>query len=167
MTRGVNAPRTSSCGRLFDGIASLLGVRDRVSYEGQAAIELEWLARDGAAGAFYPVELTGAGEIRLAPLISALFADLRRGVSRADIARQFHSTLVEIIRRTCAKVRAETGLDRVVLSGGVFMNDLLLTEAPAALRRDGFRVYRHRLVPPNDGGLSLGQLAVAAAGGGR
>lgn len=167
LTRRVNAPRTSSCGRLFDGISSLLALRDRVSYEGQAAFELEWLARESSAAGCYPVELTGAGEIRVAPLISALMADLRRGIPRPDIARRFHSTVVDIIRKTCGRLREETGLDRVVLSGGVFMNELLLAEAPAALRREGFRVYRHRLVPPNDGGLSLGQLAVVAAGGGR
>jgi hydrogenase maturation protein HypF len=164
LQRNVHTPRTSSCGRLFDGVASLLGIRDRVSYEGQAAIELEWLARTSDADGSYPLEITG-GRIQTAPIISALLNEIRRGVRAADIARRFHRTIAEAIRMMCVALRDESGLDRVALSGGVFMNELLLNDVLAKL--DGFRVYRHRLVPPNDGGLALGQLAVAAAGGGR
>jgi hydrogenase maturation protein HypF len=165
MNRGVNCPRTSSCGRLFDGVSSLLGVRDRVSYEGQAAIELEWLARKSSARGVYPVE-TARDAVAIAPIISGIARDLRAGVCPADVARRFHSTIVEAIRVVCVRLRDESGLDRVVLSGGCFMNEILLTEASASLQREAFRVYRHRQVPPNDGGLCLGQLAVAAAGGG-
>jgi hydrogenase maturation protein HypF len=169
LDRNLNAPRTSSCGRLFDGISSLLGVRDRVSYEGQAAIELEWRAGESSAQGSYPVDLVReeAGWIvRVAPLISTIAGELRRGVPSPDIARRFHSTLVETVRQTCLKLREESGLDRIVLSGGVFMNEILLAECSAALGREGFAVYRHRRVPPNDGGICLGQLAVAAGGGG-
>ncbi len=166
VVRRLKSPRTSSCGRLFDAVSSLLGIRDRVSYEGQAAIELEWLARTSAARGAYPVEVSGDGVVRVGPVISGLLADLRRGAPRADLARRFHSTIVEAIRRVCVLLRAETGLDRVVLSGGCFMNEIVLTGALEALRREDFRVYRHRLVPPNDGGICLGQLAVAAAQGG-
>jgi len=169
MERNVNAPKTSSCGRLFDGVSSLLGLRDRVSYEGQAAIELEWMARQSEASGHYPVEFAREGDawtLRIAPLIVALAGEIRRGVSKVDIARRFHTTIVETIRRTCLKLREESGLDRVVLSGGVFMNEILLSESCAALSREGFAVHRHRLVPPNDGGICLGQLAVAAGGGG-
>jgi hydrogenase maturation protein HypF len=166
LDKKVNSPQTSSCGRLFDGVASLLGLRDRVSYEGQAAIELEWLARTSDAAGSYPVEFGPGGVIQIDPVIAELLAEIRRGVQAADVARRFHSTIVEAIRRTCLRLREATGLERVALSGGVFMNDILLTESLEALGREGFRVYRHRLVPPNDGGLALGQLAVAAAGGG-
>jgi hydrogenase maturation protein HypF len=166
LERNVNTPRTSSSGRLFDGVASLLGIRDRVSYEGQAAIELEWLARTSDAGGTYPLEITG-GRIQTTPILSGVLGELRRGVRAADIARRFHRTIAEAIRAMCVALRDEAGLDRVALSGGVFQNELLLEDALAVLEREGFRVYRHRLVPPNDGGLALGQLAVAAAGGGR
>jgi hydrogenase maturation protein HypF len=169
LERRVNAPLTSSCGRLFDGIASLLGRRDRVSYEGQAAVELEDLARESSASGAYPVELARGPQellVEIGPIVAAAAADVRRGVPAADIARRFHSTIVDVIRRTCVAIREETALDRIVLSGGVFMNAIVLEEASEALAREGFAVHRHRLVPPNDGGLCLGQLAVAAAGGG-
>jgi hydrogenase maturation protein HypF len=86
-----------------------------------------------------------------------------RPVGAALIARRFHSTLVDLIAQVCGRLRKVTGLEAVVLSGGVFLNTLLTAEVSARLLEDGFRVYRHRLVPPNDGGLSLGQLAIAAA----
>jgi len=178
LDRGLNAPRTSSCGRLFDAVASLAGVRDRVTYEGQAAIELEGLAAESASRGGYPVEFRREDDrwlIQIAPIVSEVASERRRGVPAGDIARRFHSTLVEAIRQTCRRLRDEWGLDRVVLSGGVFMNEILLVESLAALSADGFSVFRHRRVPPNDGGLCLGQLAVAgstllaagAAGGGR
>ncbi|HXX91983.1 MAG TPA: carbamoyltransferase HypF [Planctomycetota bacterium] len=165
--RKVNAPPTSSMGRLFDGVSALLGVRDRVSYEGQAAIELEWRARPSGAPGSYPVEIAPAGQVRIGPIISGLLRDLERGEAPSDVARRFHRTVTEIIRRMCLGLREETGIDQVVLSGGVFMNELVLTESLSVLAQEGFVVHRHRLVPPNDGGLALGQLAVAAAGGGR
>jgi hydrogenase maturation protein HypF len=167
LRRNVNAPRTSSCGRLFDGVAALLGIRDRVSYEGQAAIELEWLAQTSRADGSYPVEISPDGIIRTSPIVSGVLGELRKGVRPGDIARRFHRTIAEVLRRMCLELRDKTGLGRVALSGGVFMNELLLEDSLERLQREGFRVYRHRLVPPNDGGLALGQLAVAAAGGGR
>jgi hydrogenase maturation protein HypF len=168
LERRLNTPLTSSAGRLFDAVAALAGVRDRVSYEGQAAVELEWLATGVAADAAYPFDVYQPPEaavplvIDTRPLISAVAEAARKGVEPARIARRFHSTLVEVIAAVCGRIRQVTGLGDVVLSGGVFLNALLTHEATARLARDGFRVYRHRLVPPNDGGLSLGQLAVAA-----
>jgi hydrogenase maturation protein HypF len=172
LSRRAYAPLTSSVGRLFDAVASLAGIRDRVSYEGQAAIELEALAEDVPPDTSYPFELSQQVEgesqepvliVDTRPLIKAVTQDAMTGVSAARIARRFHSTLVELIARVCGRLHEETGLASVVLSGGVFMNALLTSEVCMRLSRDGFRVYRHRVVPPNDGGLSLGQIAIAAA----
>jgi hydrogenase maturation protein HypF len=166
LERRFNTPPTSSAGRLFDAVASLAGVRDRVSYEGQAAVELEWLAGQVAPDGTYPFELARADAgpivIDTRPLIRAVAADAVRGVPAAPMARRFHSTLVDMIAAVCGHLREATGITAVVLSGGVFLNAILTREVMARLGDDGFRVYRHRLVPPNDGGLSLGQLAVAA-----
>jgi hydrogenase maturation protein HypF len=179
LERGFNSPSTSSAGRLFDAVASLAGVRDRVSYEGQAAVELEWLATGERADGSYPFELTwttplfhppprfGEGDGRVGsldtrPLIHAVADDASRGIKPAVIARRFHSTVVAMIATVCKQIRRETGLATVVLSGGVFLNALLTREVSEHLRAEGFTVYRHHLVPPNDGGLSLGQLAIAA-----
>jgi hydrogenase maturation protein HypF len=167
LERGFQTPPTSSMGRLFDAVAALAGVRDRVSYEGQAGVELEWLATTVAPDGPYPFDLVSGAEETLVvdarPITRAVAEDVSRGVEAARIARRFHTTVVEVIAAVCARLRASTGLNVVVLSGGVFLNALLTAEAVARLEGDGFRVYRHRLVPPNDGGLSLGQLAIAAA----
>jgi hydrogenase maturation protein HypF len=165
IARRFNSPPTSSAGRLFDAVAALAGVRHRVSYEGQAAIELECLATGVEPAGAYPFTIH---EMRPAildvrPMIAAVAEDVRRGSGARRIARRFHSTMVEAIAAVCVRLRAETGLDAAVLSGGVFLNALLTAEAIDRLEGEGFRVYRHRRVPPNDGGLCLGQLAVAAA----
>lgn len=170
LLRKVNCPPTSSAGRLFDGVSSLLGVRDRVVYEGQAAIELETLARPQPPSGAYPVDLlrkNGAWVVRVGPVLAGIEKDLRMGIPKATIARRFHSTMAEMIRVTLVRLRDDSGLSDVVLSGGVFMNELLLRETLRTLGRERFSVFRHRRVPTNDGGLSLGQLAVAAGGGGR
>src|SRR5262249_29946934 len=170
--RRLNAPLSSSMGRLFDAVAALAGVRHEVSYEGQAAIELEWLASRSPPGGASPFDIVAARQAHMAeptlaldmrPMIAEVVTEIRRGVGSAEIGRRFHSTIVELIANVCARLRAVSGLNAVVLSGGVFLNALLTTEAVARLASDGFQVYRHRRVPPNDGGLSLGQLAVAAA----
>ncbi len=170
LERHVNSPTTTSAGRLFDAVAAVAGVRDRVTYEGQAAIELEWLATTVPPDTAYPFTVSRPTDpaneplvIDTRPLIRAVADDARKGVEAARIARRFHSTLVELIVTVCGRLRGVTGLGVVVLSGGVFLNALLSREVAAQLEREGFRVYRHSLVPPNDGGLSLGQLAVAAA----
>ena len=162
IARGLNTPLTSSAGRLFDAIASLIGLRDHAGYEGQAAMELEGLAAKVEADGEYPFAV-GPMEVDTRPLIAAVVADVRRGTSREVIARRFHSTLVSVIVNVCCRLRAETGLNAVVLSGGVFLNAILLAESLERLAREGFRAYRHTHVPPGDGGLCLGQLAVAAA----
>jgi hydrogenase maturation protein HypF len=168
LERGINSPPTSSAGRLFDAVAALTGVRDRVSYEGQAAIELEWLATETAPDGTYPFELEStagpeAHIIDCRPLIRAVVNDVTAKVEARVIARRFHTAMVDLIKTVCSRIREDTNCGTVVLSGGVFQNALLATETIARLSAAEFRVYRHRLVPPNDGGLSLGQLAVAAA----
>ncbi len=169
LTRRFATPLTSSVGRLYDAVASLAGVADTISYEGQAAILLEGLASGVGPAGSYPFAIEHAPDV--AANDSPLVIDTRAMITaiaahRMDatlIARRFHSTLVDIIAEICGRLRAATGLDGVVLSGGVFLNTILTVEVGSRLRQDGFRVYRHRLVPPNDGGLSLGQLAIAAA----
>jgi hydrogenase maturation protein HypF len=172
LERGFNSPLTSSAGRLFDAIASLAGVRQQVAYEGQAAIELEWLASEASPDGSYPFDVvegsegsgqTGTIVFDMRPIARWVSDEVRDGVSSAVIARRFHSTMVEVIARGCVALRRSWGLDAVVLSGGVFMNALLTTETVSRLNDEGFRVFRHKLVPPNDGGLCLGQLAIAAA----
>ena len=175
LDRRLNTPMTSSAGRLFDAVAALSGVRDRVTYEGQAAIELEWLATGLTPDGIYPFQIAEAADtshptvtaptlvVDTRPLIRAVADDVRDGIDRRAIARRFHSTVVEMIATVCKRIRSSSGLETVVLSGGVFMNALLTSEVTTRLTDEGFRVYRHQQVPPNDGGLSLGQLAVAAA----
>jgi len=166
--RDLNSPRTSSVGRLFDAVASIAAVRDTVSHEAQAAMQMEWLATDTAADENYPFEIQPAASanepaiVDTRPLIRAAAADARRGLPAALIARRLHSTLVQIILDTCRHIREQVKLNKVVFSGGVFMNALLTLEAEQRLAGGGFAVFRHRLVPTNDGGLSLGQLAIAA-----
>lgn len=182
LDRRFNTPPTSSAGRLFDAIAAIVGVRDRVSFEGQAAQQLEWMATEVAPEPAYPFEVatseTRPGSlshlagwqtaqfvnvIDTRPLVRAVVADVENGTNVRRIARRFHRTIVEIIVNTCCRLRRETQLNVVVLSGGTFMNALVATEAAHGLQDEGFRVCQHHTVPPNDGGLSLGQLAVAAA----
>jgi hydrogenase maturation protein HypF len=149
----VNAPLSSGMGRLFDAVAALLGVRDTVSYEGQAAIELEQLAGDCASEPY--AWRFGDG----AALVGAVHEDLAAGRPRAQIAAAFHEAVAEGAAAACAEIGGET----VVLTGGTFQNLRLLASTRARLERHGFRVLSHRLVPPNDGGISYGQAAVAAA----
>jgi hydrogenase maturation protein HypF len=172
LERRLNTPSTSSAGRLFDAVAALAGLRDRVSYEGQAAMELEWLSTGIGEDGVYPFDFEEAREgnrpqnpllIDTRPLTRAVAADVKKGVGGAIIGRRFHSTVVSIIASVCDRLRQATGIEDVALSGGVFMNALLTTEVSARLEGSGLRVHSHRLIPPNDGGLSLGQLAVAAS----
>ena len=158
-----HAPLTSSAGRLFDAVAALLDVRDTVTYEGQAAIELEQLA-DPAERESYPAAIDTASApftVRGADIVAAALQDRGRGVPRAAVAGRFHNAVADVIHRGCLLARARTGLSTVALSGGVFQNVLLLGKAIDRLEADGFRVLRHRHVPPNDGGLSLGQAVIA------
>jgi hydrogenase maturation protein HypF len=155
---GFNSPLTSSMGRLFDAVASIIGVRQEVNYEGQAAIELEAIADPSESGA-YAFEI---GEtIGAAPLIRSIVADYRAGVDRSIIAARFHNSVARMIHTVCVNLRARHGLNQVALSGGVFQNVTLLSKTLELLRAADFEVFTHRYVPPNDGGLALGQAVVA------
>jgi hydrogenase maturation protein HypF len=162
--RGLNAPLTSSAGRLFDAVASLLGLRDHISFEGQAAMELEALAAC-EADLIYPTTVTdgdGGLVVHTTDIVRGVVEDLLRQVPASLIAARFHATLADVLTRVCECVRARTGLDSVALSGGVFQNAWLLQAAMGRLEASAFQVYTHRRVPTNDGGLSLGQAAIAA-----
>ena len=165
---GTASPVTSSAGRLFDAVAAILGVRDAVNYEGQAAVELEQLA-DPAETSAYPASLPGPGTdgspLRLAgsDLVRAVVEDLEAGAPLPLVAARFHNGLAGATVAACQTLRDDSGLGTVALSGGVFQNMLLLERTVAGLERHGFRVLVHSRVPPNDAGISLGQAAVAAA----
>ncbi len=161
--KGVNAPLTSSLGRLFDAVASLLGIRNEVIYEGQAAIEMEILA-DTKHARIYPFSTQGDKRtiLDVRPMLRAIVQDIQRGISTAQIAGNFHWTVAEMLASQCVHVRQHSGLHTVALSGGVFQNRLLLERLTTLLEQRAFQVYTNRRVPPNDGGLALGQLAIAA-----
>ncbi len=157
----VGVPATTSVGRLFDAVAALVGVRDAVNYEGQAAIELEQAAaRIGSRR--LPARVEG-GVLYGSDLVGGVVDDLRAGVDVPLIAARFHAGLAGLLARAAADACATTGLDTVALSGGVFQNVLLLRLLVAELETAGLRVLTHSRVPPNDAGVSLGQVAVAAA----
>jgi hydrogenase maturation protein HypF len=165
LTRRVNTIPTSSAGRLFDAVASLIGLRHSVSFEGQAAMMLEAAAdahRDPAPDQ-YDFALTGASpaEIDFRPMIHQMVAGLEAGQTQAHIAARFHHTLVAAIVEVCRRMRTDLHLNRVCLSGGCFQNALLLAGCIESLRGEGFAVFSHREVPANDGGISLGQAAIA------
>ena len=161
---GTNSPMTSSAGRLFDAIGAIVGVRGRVNYEGQAAVELEQLA-DPTETSTYRIALDGAEPFRLpgVDLVRAVVGDLQRGTDPRVVAARFHNGLGNAVVEACARVRGSTGLTSVALSGGVFQNVLFTARVSAGLGREGFRVLAHSRFPPNDGGISLGQAVVAGA----
>jgi hydrogenase maturation protein HypF len=166
MERGLNAPLTSSCGRLFDAVSAIARVRRTADYEAQAAIELEMLVPSDAELASmgrYPFSIQkqkSSHIVELGELIEAVVQDARQGVETTFISGKFHNTIVAVIVDMCKLLRRETGITTVALSGGVFQNRLLFRLSLAALEKDGFEVLTHRLVPANDGGLSLGQAVV-------
>jgi hydrogenase maturation protein HypF len=156
---------TSSCGRLFDAVSSICGVSQASSYEGEAAILLE--ARAGSkSGGCYPFEIATESkpwQIDVRPLIKQIAHEVLHGQSSANVSVCFHATIAYIIRTVCDKVRGETGLRNICLSGGTFQNRILMGSTLRLLRAAGFEVFTHARIPANDGGISLGQAAVAAA----
>jgi hydrogenase maturation protein HypF len=165
---GFRAPVTTSAGRLFDAVAALCGLRANASYEGQAAAALESSCdpheRDAYAMATLPAATSAdPATLDARQLISAVGAEIEAGVAPARVATRFHNGLADGLAAACARIAGERGLDTVVLSGGVFQNRRLLERTSAALGRSDLRVLIPRLLPPNDGGVSYGQVAVAAA----
>jgi hydrogenase maturation protein HypF len=164
LERRVNSPLTSSCGRMFDAVAALCGLRRSVTYEGQAAMELEGVAAPDECGA-YRFELDETQpvlQIRVKPLFEEVCGDWRAGVSADRVSARFHNAVVEVLRRVSLRLREKCGVDRVCLSGGCFQNAVVLESLRAALVQAGFSVFTHSQVPSNDGGLSLGQAYIAA-----
>lgn len=166
--RRINATTTTSMGRLFDGMSALLGICSRVEYEAQAAIEMEaLLQRDfhRVRPFEYAIETHGEClEVDYRPIVrEAVERLLEPGADVAELSRRFHSTVVEIIGDMCERLVARFGVEQIVMSGGVFSNEFVLVNALSALESRGFKPYCHQLVPTNDGGISLGQVVVAAA----
>jgi len=165
----LNCPFASSMGRLFDAVSSICGIRNVVDYEGQAAIELEMQIESGqmanGVGQSYKYGIEKAKKkiyiIDPNPIIKGVVEDLQKEIAVPFISVKFHNTIANMIVEVCEKIRKDVGLDEVVLSGGVFQNVFLLAGAKEKLEKEGFKVYIHRQVPPNDGGISLGQSAIA------
>lgn len=164
----VHSPLTSSAGRLFDAVASLAGIRQTNAYEGQAAMELEFAVPRDAPADRYPFRIAGPGPggeaagawvLDWEPMMRDILHDLQRETSPGIVAARFHNTLAAAI----VEVARRAGEERVVLSGGCFQNSYLTRRAVECLEAAGFRPYRHQRIPPNDGGIALGQACVAAA----
>jgi hydrogenase maturation protein HypF len=158
---GAHSPWTSSAGRLFDAASALLGLCDEIAHEGQAAIRLQSAADPRETGV-WPFELEGES-LSFGPALHALLEQRGAGVAVPTLAARFHRTVTAGVAAMCQRLREAEKLTRVVLSGGVFQNDLLLGWLTEALTAGGFEVYSHRQVPPSDAGLALGQAAVALA----
>jgi hydrogenase maturation protein HypF len=164
IAKGINSPMTSSLGRLFDAVAAISGIRNRVNFEGQAAMELEMAAVEDADGFYeYAWDTDGAYRILTAPIIRGVVKDVTSSRPIGEISSRFHRTLVRLFTELSVRIGKEQKLKRVVLSGGVFQNSILLTGLTRALEEKDFEVFSHQQVPTNDGGISLGQAVVAAA----
>jgi hydrogenase maturation protein HypF len=162
----LNSPLTSSMGRLFDAVSAMAGICPTIDYEAQAAIGMEMAAYSapGEEGS-YPFTLTGDNSytvVLLHELIAAVLDDLLKGRHFSVVAMRFHNTIAIIAHDVCMKIRRESGLNSVALSGGCFQNRLLLTRVTSLLNKSGFDVLTHKDVPANDGGISLGQAVIAA-----
>jgi hydrogenase maturation protein HypF len=161
LEKKINTPMTSSMGRMFDAAAALAGLRQTVNYEGQAAIEFEAVA-ESAEGEKYSFGL-GQDQVQVRTAVQALIEDVMAGVHVSTISTKFHNGLAACVLEICSRIRSETGIDEVALSGGVWQNITLIGRTLSLLKEAGFKVYIHREVPANDGGLSLGQAVIAAA----
>ena len=172
LRRGINSPLTSSCGRLFDAVAALLNLQHIVSYDGQGAIELEALAEkyksppaplSQRGGYSYNIVFHGEEPLQLdfSPMFPEILDELRAGITTTTIAHRFHQTVAAAAAEGCMNISNATGIDRIILSGGVFQNRLLTEMIYTSLTGKGLAVFTHHLAPPNDGGIALGQAAIA------
>jgi len=156
LQKNINSPKTSSAGRLFDAIAAILDIRQVVRFEGQAAMELEFAICNFQTDEFYPFEITENNSciVDWSKIVFAIFEDLNNGLAIAEISAKFHNSMVEII----VEIARFAGREKVVFSGGCFQNKYLTERAILRLREENFKPYWHQRVPPNDGGISLGQV---------
>jgi hydrogenase maturation protein HypF len=161
LERKLNTPQTSSMGRLFDAAAALAGVRQRVNYEAQAAIEFESAVDKTETGAYHFEVQNGRVDARI--VIAALIADIRSKTAISVISARFHNGVAKMVRDASVQIRHETGLNEILLSGGLWQNMVLLEQTVQGLHAEGFDVKIHHQIPTNDGGLSLGQALVGAA----
>jgi hydrogenase maturation protein HypF len=173
--RGMNTPRTSSCGRLFDAVSALLGLCVRPSYDAQGAILLEQAAGGselqtgrltGGLKNPYPFSFGSDGVLSFKPAIRAIVDDMRRGTPVSETAARFHTTVVYSAVEVCRAIAGRTGIRTAALSGGVFQNRIILERLWEALEQEGFTVLFHHQVPPNDGGIAFGQVVCALNGWG-
>ena len=162
ISRRIQVVETSSCGRLFDAVSSLLGIRHETTYEGQAAIELE-AAAAGHGNEIYPFQILGGDpfQIDFRSTIQSIVHELQRGTAVSSISASFHRTMAQVVVDACRRIRESDGLQRICLSGGTFQNLRLLEQSVGGLRNQGFEVFVHHRVPTNDGGISLGQVVIA------
>lgn len=162
--KGINSPLTSSCGRLFDAIASLIGLKDIVDFEGQAAMEMESLCKEEYRNNYnYRISKeTDRWIIDSEEMISQILNDLKKRVSLNQISTQFHNTIADFTLSLCVKIRGEYNINYVALSGGVFQNSFLLLQTIKKLKKEGFSILIHKKLPPNDACISLGQAFVAS-----
>ncbi len=169
---GINAPQTSSVGRLFDALSALIGIREMVNYEAQAAIELEAIIDMDEQG-FYPIEIIEFEDnnnpdsfssfvLDPAILFNSVVTDIRNNVPVSTISARFHNSMGEIVLKSCQLIRDAFSINTVALSGGVWQNTALLSRSVKLLNNAGFNVLIHKLVPSNDGGISLGQAVIAS-----
>jgi hydrogenase maturation protein HypF len=158
----INCPETSSMGRFFDAVSSLIGIRDDVTYEGQAAIELETIASQKSLD-FYDYDIAqGDGYIvKLEKIIAGIIKDKLVGEEACFISDKFHNTIIKFSKEICKLIREDTGINEVALSGGVFQNSYLLKNLINELENEKFIVYTNKLIPVNDGGVALGQIVIA------
>lgn len=161
--KNINSPLTSSCGRLFDAASSLIGIRDEISYEGQAAMELESFCASGIKERYNFCIFKEGDELIIDPqeIFVDIIKDLKEGIDKKVMAAKFHNTIAGFTLNLCVKIRENSGINKIALSGGVFQNCYLTERIISLLEKDDFQVYTQRKVPPNDGGISLGQAVVA------
>jgi len=163
--KNINSPLTSSCGRLFGAVSSLIGIRDEISYEGQAAMELESFCASGIKERYNFCICKEGDEFIIDPqeIFIDIITDLKEGIDKKVMAAKFHNTVAEFTLNLCGKIKKSTGINKIALSGGVFQNRYLTERIISLLEKDDFQVYIQRKVPPNDGGISLGQAVVAGS----
>ena len=162
--KDINSPGTSSLGRFFDGIAAMVGLRNHVAFEGQAAMELEMMA-DASTGDLYETAWSSEDTVQIdpRPIITGVVKDIEKGVSSSIVSGKFHATLMAMFTDLCQVIGKKTGISQIALSGGCFQNAILLAGLTRRLRDRGFHVLTHERVPANDGGIALGQAVIADA----